>query len=204
MMPIEQAPFARSIRNRHARDVGRVARVSWILVGVCLLGCRPDVPPRTSYDPADDTRPTSTNPTRRANPLPPLDVRVTGDAYRWRITYAGADRRLDTADDVIAMRHVHLPAHTEVTIELDSQDYVYSFFVPDCGLMDVCVPGKPFRLTHRTGSPGSHELLGSQMCGYDHPELLADVVIHPYDEFAAWLDERKGISRIENHVQTGP
>lgn len=119
----------------------------------------------------------------------PLVMRVTGDDYRWRLRYPGADGKLDTADDVESWRHVHLPADTEIVIDLASTDFVYTFYVPVLDILEVAVPDVPFEFDFDAGPPDTCDLLGSQMCGYTHRELLGDVVIETPAEFARWMAE---------------
>ena len=127
---------------------------------------------------------------RRARPeRSPLELRLTGSDFRWLIRYPGPDGQLDTADDLLARRHLNLPAGSRVTIDLRSDDYVYAFHLPDFDLIEAAIPDKPFRLEIDTGSPGTYELLGSQMCGFAHPELLGDLVVQLPDDFDAWLDD---------------
>jgi cytochrome c oxidase subunit 2 len=116
-----------------------------------------------------------------------LNVRMTGQDFKWIIRYPGADGALDTPDDVLTQRHLHLPARTEVTVDLRSADYVYSIFLPQFDLVEAAVPERPFELEFRTGAPGTLELLGSQMCGFSHPDLIGELVIHARGDFDAWL-----------------
>jgi hypothetical protein len=119
--------------------------------------------------------------------LPPVAVRVTGHDYTWRIRYAGADGRFETADDVTTERHLHLPERARATIELCSDDYVYTIFWPHIDRIETAFPGQPFALALETDSPATHEMLGSQMCGYTHAELLGTVVVQTRTEFDMWL-----------------
>jgi len=117
----------------------------------------------------------------------PFELRVTGDEYRWRVRYPGPDGDLDTADDLLTWRHLHLPAGAEIVIELESVDYVYTFYVPELDIMEPAVPDSPYVLDFESGPAGQHDLLGSQMCGYTHPQLLGDVVVHAPGELDRWL-----------------
>jgi len=121
------------------------------------------------------------------DPQRPLELRVTGDEFRWRIRYPGPDDRLDTPDDVEAWRHLYLPARTEIVIDLCSADYVYTFYVPAFDIMEAAVPKVPFEIDFETGPPGRFDLLGSQMCSYTHTELLGDTVVLPPAEFERWM-----------------
>lgn len=116
-------------------------------------------------------------------------MRVVADEFQWHLRYSGLDGKLDTPDDVLTLRHLHLPADTEISIDLQSKDYVYSFYLPHITLMEVAVPDRPFNLEFETSAPGTFKLLGSQMCGFAHPNLLGDVVIHPPADFETWLSQ---------------
>lgn len=114
-------------------------------------------------------------------------LRVTGHDFKWYIRYAGLDGELDTKDDVVSQRHLDLPANAEVTVDLQSRDYVYSFFVPEVDLIEAAVPEIPIEIGFETDTPGTLQLRGSQMCGFAHPELLGRVAVHARSDFDAWL-----------------
>ena len=85
------------------------------------------------------------------------------------------------------LKRCTMPAGSHVTLELESRDYSYSFYVPDYDLIEVALPGPPYRREFDSGAAGVHRLLGSQMCGYAHPDLLGDVTVMQPDEFEAWI-----------------
>ena len=114
---------------------------------------------------------------RSRAPGPPFHVRVTGRDFRWHIRYPGPDGILDTADDPTGQRHLHLPADSDVRLELCSDDYVYSLYLPQYEMVEMAFPGRPFLVELATASPGTSRLMGSQMCGYTHEELLGDLIV---------------------------
>ena len=126
-------------------------------------------------------------PSQPQTPNEPLRVRVTGHDFRWHLRYPGPDRELDTNDDILARRHLHLPMHTPVELELRSDDYVYSLYLPEYELVEMAFPGRPFVVEISTDSAGTSRLLGSQMCGFTHPELLGDLVVQSREDFRRWL-----------------
>ncbi len=134
-------------------------------------------------------RPRPALPPLKKNLGPPLTVRITGHEFEWHIRYPGPDGRLDTPDDIETRRHLHVPADTRVTLALHSRDYVYSLFLPHADLLEVAVPDRRFTLQFETGEAGKFELLGSQMCGFAHPNLIGELVVHSQRDFDAWLRE---------------
>ncbi len=148
------------------------------LVLLCFMaGCDQPAAPVASPDgPAQTQDP----------PRPTLRVRVTGHDFKWHLRYPGPDRELDTDDDVLAQRHLHLPSETDVELELRSDDFVYSLYLPDYELVEMAFPGRPLVVEIATYAAGKSRMLGSQMCGFTHEELLGDVVVQNPEDFQRW------------------
>ncbi len=162
------------------------ARIKPSLVALGLLcvtvGCDRAAPPVAS--PATPSQPRT--------PSEPLRVRVTGHDFTWHLRYPGPDRELDTDDDILARRHLHLPMQTPVELELCSDDYVYSLYLPDYELVEMAFPGRPFVVEISTDFAGTSRLLGSQMCGFTHEQLLGDLVVQSPEDFRRWQQEVRG------------
>jgi cytochrome c oxidase subunit 2 len=127
-------------------------------------------------------------PSYAQEPNEPLRVRVTAQNFQWHLRYPGPDRRLDTPDDILAEHHLHVPTDTEIQVELCSGDFVYTLYLPDYELVEMAFPGRPYLMKFNTGSAGTSEFLGSQMCGFTHKDLLADLVVLDADDFQRWLE----------------
>jgi len=115
-----------------------------------------------------------------------LTVPITGREFEWHILYPGLDGQFETPDYVHTEQHRHLPENTPVTVELFSDDYVYSIYFPHVDLLEMTFPGRVFFMEFETGGPGKFELLGTQMCGFSHPNLLEDPVVQSMDCFDEW------------------
>ena len=122
----------------------------------------------------------------------PLRVEIRGSDYQWTIRYPGADGILGTVDDIVALRDLHVPEGAIVQIELESDDYLYSFRLPEFGVSQVAVPELTFKAAFFSGPRGSSVLLGDQMCGYAHPDLIGRVIVHRPSEFDEWLGQQRG------------
>ena len=124
-----------------------------------------------------------------------LTVLVTGNQFNWHITYPGADGILRTADDIQAIRHLHLPLDTRVRLSLTSEDYLYSLALPDWNLKEIAVPDLSFSLEFETDQIGRFELRGDQLCGFSHPNLMATVTVETSSDFNIWLHRTKNTQR---------
>ena len=126
-------------------------------------------------------------------PAREFPVRVTGEDFRWQIRYPGPDGVLDSDDDRFGERHLEVPARSTVHLDLRSTDFVYSFYLPDVPVLEVALPGQPVVISFPVGEEQTLELLGNQMCGYTHPELLGEVRVRdePGDQPPAGVGTRE-------------
>ena len=119
----------------------------------------------------------------------PLEIEVTGADYQWHIRYPGNDGLLHSDDDILALRHVHLPSSTPVKIHLKSRDFIYAFRVPELKQSQMAIPDLDFALDFKTPAPGLFQLKGDQMCGFAHPDLIGELVVEPRAGFLDWLQQ---------------
>ena len=57
-------------------------------------------------------------------------------------------------------------------------------------LVEMAFPGRPFVVEIATDSPETSKLLGTQMCGFTHEDLLGNLVVQTPDDFRRWLQQR--------------
>ncbi|MDA1016358.1 MAG: hypothetical protein O3A00_18105 [Planctomycetota bacterium] len=121
----------------------------------------------------------------------PYRIEVTGSNYRWHVRYPGFDGRLATSDDVLTLRHVHVPLETAVELVLKSTDYVYVLEIPIFEKKEIAVPSLEFQMEFRPTIAGQYPLLGNELCGDSHPELTGIIVVESRALFLKWLSEQK-------------
>ena len=112
-----------------------------------------------------------------------LDAQVVGSDYRFGFRYPGEDLVLGTKDDRFGTRDFCVPAGAEIRLALTSRDYIYLVEIPKVNVYEVAAPDLDFQVTFSAPASGKYPLLGSQMCGYEHSELLGSLVVLPSEEF---------------------
>ena len=127
-----------------------------------------------------------------------MDAELTGHDYRFHFRYPGDDRLLDTKDDRFGIRDLYVPEHANVQLRLNSRDFIYTIEIPELDVYEVAVPDMSFDVRFVASPVGSHDLLGSQMCGYDHPELLGKLIVQPVADF------RRTMQRLSKSPLTTP
>ena len=127
-----------------------------------------------------------------APPVPesPILIKATGHKFFWRFSFCGQDRTFGTRDDLVVDKVLHLPLDSDIRLTVESDDFVYSFHVPELQLRHVAVPGLSYSLDFHTDRPGSYTAVMDPVCGggiFLSPDQdMGHVVFEPRQDFEAW------------------
>lgn len=122
-------------------------------------------------------------------PLPPdaMRVRITGEMWWWRVAYLDAAGR----PAMIDANELHIPAGRPVLLELESNDVIHSFWVPQLsGKLDM-VPGRRNILPIQADKPGVFAGQCAEYCGGPHALMGFVVVAHEPAAFDAMMAARR-------------
>jgi cytochrome c oxidase subunit 2 len=117
-----------------------------------------------------------------------LEFRVVGKQFEWNITYPGADRDIETEDDnFTVLNQFHFPVNEDITILLESEDVIHSFFIPELRVKQDAVPGMTIPVWFDATQTGNFEIACAELCGLGHYYMQASVTVHSAADFDAWL-----------------
>ncbi len=191
------------IRGNTRLEIGWTVAAALILVVlavvtfVMLPGIRdPDNSSASGYQVASGTI-LAASPQKK---LPPngkaLNICVNGQQYVWRYTYTNncANAPLNS---VFSYEEMVVPTDTTVTLDIDAQDVVHSWWIPKLGGKFDAVPG----YTNHTWFKIPGKFAGTsfrgqcaELCGRNHANMIARVRALSPDDYEAWLDrERQAI-----------
>lgn len=121
--------------------------------------------------------------------LNPIRVEVSGRDSVWHFRYPGQDGEFQTPDDICSAEELHLPMETDITLLITSEDFLYTWLVPQLKLRKIAVPELTHPLEFRTAAPATYELPVDPMCGRRlfHDGPMGKMVIQSRSEFTAWL-----------------
>ncbi len=112
-----------------------------------------------------------------------LHIKVTAQRWWWEIQYP--DQNVTTANEI------HIPVGVPVQFELESQDVIHSFWVPELhGKMDVIPPLTNY-LTLQADRAGVYRGECAEFCGLQHATMGFMVVAQSQDDFKAWLANQR-------------
>jgi cytochrome c oxidase subunit 2 len=121
-------------------------------------------------------------------PEPP-SFEVTGRQFEWRVRYAGADRVLDTPDDVIGeVNELHAPQNVRMVGSLKAADVLHSFFIPALRLKNDMIPGSRQIVWFEARKTGRYDIVCAELCGWGHYKMKGRFVVETPEAFASYLE----------------
>ena len=125
----------------------------------------------------------------REIPQRPL-VRVTGRQFEWRLRYAGEDGELGTKDDVLLVNDLHIPLDKVVVIQIEAEDVLHSFFLPNLRIKQDVVPGMTQFTWFRANKVGTYDIVCAELCGWGHYKMRGRLTIESEEKFNKWLAQK--------------
>jgi len=125
---------------------------------------------------------------RSASPDVTPIAEVTGRQFQWLMRYPGPDGKYHTGDDVHTINDLHFVKDQPTLIQLQSQDVIHSFFLPQLRIKQDAVPGLKIPVWFDTDQAGKYELACAELCGWGHYTMRGNVTVHATQaEFDAWV-----------------
>lgn len=121
-------------------------------------------------------------------PKPPI-ARVTGRQFEWKIQYPGDDQKFDTPDDIYVTNFLHVPRDEEVVLEIESEDVLHSFFLPNFRVKQDVVPGMKQFIWFKPIKDGAYDIVCAELCGWGHYKMKGQITVQSRNDFDAWLQK---------------
>ncbi len=122
---------------------------------------------------------------------PDIVINVTGMQYAWLFNYP---------DDGIISGELHIPADSDVQLNISAQDVIHSFWVPEFRLKQDALPGKETQLRFVANVPGTYPIVCAELCGAYHGGMRSQVIVQAPDEYAQWLSENRVAGATPNQT----
>lgn len=106
-----------------------------------------------------------------------LTVKAVGVQWAWSFEYEGG----------VLAAELLLPVNQRVRMDLNSDNVLHSFWVPEFRVKQDLVPGYPQELYFTPTKVGEYSLQCAELCGRSHYQMTAVVRVVEQDEFTAWL-----------------
>jgi cytochrome c oxidase subunit 2 len=116
-----------------------------------------------------------------------LAIKVTGHQWWWEVQYKNPlpSEVMTTANEI------HVPVGRPVKFELQSDDVIHSFWVPNMNGKKDLVPGHPATTWFTATRAGEFRGQCAEYCGEQHAHMRLVFIAQPPAEFEQWLSEQK-------------
>jgi len=111
-----------------------------------------------------------------------LTVNVLGMQYAWIFTYP---------DSGITTGELHVPIGKDVQLNLNAQDVIHSFWVPQFRLKQDAIPGQNTDLRFVATKLGTYPVVCTELCGAYHGSMRTQVIVETPEAFTAWMQENQ-------------
>lgn len=121
-----------------------------------------------------------------------LAIEFTGSNQTWRFQYSGEDEILNTDDDVVlsGSNNLFLPKNREITIDMNSKDYIYCIDIPELNESQIAIPDLKFTLNFTTADYDSLSFVPGSICGRVNDDLYRKVYIVSNKNFLKWMNKQ--------------
>jgi cytochrome c oxidase subunit 2 len=114
----------------------------------------------------------------------PLTVEVFSQQFAWSFGYPGKG-------GVWSQGVMHVPVNRQVQFKMHAQDVIHSFWVPEWRIKKDAVPGITTTAIVTPDKVGHYQLICTELCGFGHAAMRAEVVVEPVPEFRKWVEGLK-------------
>ncbi len=113
-----------------------------------------------------------------------MTVHVTGRQWSWSFNYPELENR--------GNGELILPVNRRIVLNMESEDVLHDFWVPEFRVKQDLVPGRVTVLRFTPTEVGEYKLRCAEICGLQHSTMLADVTVVSQADWEAFQDELLG------------
>ena len=128
-------------------------------------------------------------------PAGSLAVRVTGHQWWWELEYP--EYGFTTANEL------HLPVGRVAFLELESQDVIHSFWLPQLSGKTDLIPNRRNTMWIEPHQVGMVVGQCAEYCGTQHANMLLRVFVHEEVEFERWARDQQKEARMLPGTEAG-
>jgi cytochrome c oxidase subunit 2 len=110
-------------------------------------------------------------------------VDVYSRQFAWAFTYPEAKKN--------SQGELHVPVDRQIEFKLHALDVIHSFWVPEWRIKKDNVPGITTRAIITPDREGTYNLICTELCGFGHATMRAEVVVESQPDFNRWLSQQQ-------------
>lgn len=124
-----------------------------------------------------------------------LAITATGHQWWWEFHYPSLG--ITTANEL------HIPVDQAAFLDLESQDVIHSFWVPQLSGKTDVIPNRTNHLWMQAGEPGLYVGQCAEFCGTQHAYMLLRVYVDTAEDFERWVAAQQRNAAQKASVREG-
>lgn len=109
-----------------------------------------------------------------------FEVEITAEQWAWHYAYPASGVKSD---------ELHIPVDRRVHLRIISIDVIHSFWVPEFGVKQDAVPGRPTDIYLTPTHTGTYAGVCSELCGLGHTTMTTTAVVSNQADLDTWLSQ---------------
>ena len=115
-----------------------------------------------------------------------LSVDVQGVQYAFVFRYPNG----------IVDGELHVPTGQPVRLNLNAQDVLHAFWLPEFRIKQDMIPGQETKLVINATREGTYPVVCAELCGPYHGGMRTQLIVHSPEDYEAWVAER--VAALDN------
>lgn len=111
-----------------------------------------------------------------------LNIKVSGLQYAWIFNYP---------DTGIVSGELHLPVNRPVKLDIEANDVIHAFWVPQFRLKQDAIPGTTTHLSFTPNRVGEYPIICAELCGAYHGAMKTRTIVHSSEDYLAWQQSQQ-------------
>lgn len=112
-----------------------------------------------------------------------IHINAYAQQFAWTFGYPESGNKWSEGE-------LHVPVNRQVIFDLQAQDVIHSFWVPEWRIKKDAVPGLKTDVVVTPDKEGTYQLICVELCGLGHTTMRATVVVESEEDYEAWLREQ--------------
>jgi cytochrome c oxidase subunit II len=151
---------------------------------------------QVAYAPGEDALPLLSDASAGMGAMPgteqdqALSIEVKGLQYAFIFNYPNG----------IVDGELHVPVNQPVELNLNAQDVLHAFWLPEFRIKQDMIPGQQTKLVFNAVREGTYPVVCAELCGPYHGGMRTQIIVHSSEEYATWVDSRVTAMAAGDHT----
>ncbi|MFE4106053.1 cytochrome c oxidase subunit II [Almyronema epifaneia] len=126
---------------------------------------------------------------------PDVSVNVMAVQYAFVFTYP---------DSGVVSGELHVPVNNSVRLNLQAQDVLHAFWLPELRIKQDVIPGTETELAFTPTRVGTYPVICAELCGPYHGAMKTQLIVQSAEDYGAWVQSQVAQSQGSDAIASLP